>query len=85
MDKIANGDEVDPEKIRSEVIEASSGTKTGDLFRFATLLWSIPVSQGYTVGGFASRLRQLVCKQDQAATFSVIVFMTIPSSYLAPW
>ena len=31
------------------------------------------------------RLRQLVCKQDQAATFSVIVFMTIPSSYLAPW
>ena len=54
MDKIANGDEVDPEKIRSEVIEASSGTKTGDLFRFATLLWSIPVSQGYTAGGFAS-------------------------------
>ena len=36
-------------------------------------------------GMITGRLRQLVCKQDQAATFSVIVFMTIPSSYLAPW
>ena len=55
MDEIANGDEVDPEKIRPELIEARSGTRTGDLFRFATLLWSIPVSQGY-----GRRLRFLV-------------------------
>ena len=53
MDEIANGDEIDPEKIRPELIEARSGTRTGDLFRFATLLWSIPVSQGYG-RGFAS-------------------------------
>ena len=42
----------------------------------------------FSIEGFIEsieRLRQLVCKQDQAATFSVIVFMTIPSSYLAPW
>ena len=55
MDEIANGDEIDPEKIRPELIEARSGTRTGDLFRFATLLWSIPVSQGY-----GRRLRFLV-------------------------
>ncbi len=53
--EIANGDEVDPENIRPELIEARSGTRTGDLFRFATLLWSIPVSQGY-----GRRLRFLV-------------------------
>ena len=43
-------------------------------------------SDAHTMGHQRNgRLRQLVCKQDQAATFSVIVFMTIPSSYLAPW
>ena len=30
------------------------------------------------------RLRQIVCKQDQAATFSSVVSMTIPSLYSAP-
>ena len=55
LDEVANGDEVKPRDIRPELVEARSGTQTGDLFRFATLLWSIPVSQGY-----GRRLRYLV-------------------------
>ena len=47
LEEIANGDEVDPANIRPELVEARSGARTGDLFRFASLLWSIPVSQGY--------------------------------------
>ncbi len=55
LEEVANGDEVDPGNIRPELIEVRSGAQTGDLFRFATLLWSIPVSQGY-----GRRLRYLV-------------------------
>ena len=55
MEEIANGDEVDPANIRPELVEARSDARTGDLFRFASLLWSIPVSQGY-----GRRLRYLV-------------------------
>ena len=52
---IANGDEVSPRAIRPELVEAKSGTRDGDLFRFATLIWSVPASQGY-----GRRLRYLV-------------------------
>ena len=55
LEEIANGDEVDPGNIRPELVEARSDARTGDLFRFASLLWSIPVSQGY-----GRRLRYLV-------------------------
>ena len=55
LECVANGDEVNPDKIRPELVEAKSGTRYGDLFRFATLMWSIPVSQGY-----GRRLRYLV-------------------------
>ena len=55
LEEIANGDEVDPSNISPELVEVRSGTRTGDLFRFASLLWSIPVSQGY-----GRRLRYLV-------------------------
>lgn len=55
LEEIANGDEVEPGNIQPELIEVRSGSLTGDLFRFATLLWSIPVSQGY-----GRRLRYLV-------------------------
>ena len=59
LGEVANGDEVEPGNIRPELVEARAGTRTGDLFRFATLLWSVPVSQGY-----GRRLRYLV--KDQA-------------------
>ena len=55
LEQVANGNEVDPENIQPELVEARSGARTGNLFRFATLLWSIPVSQGY-----GRRLRYLV-------------------------
>ena len=59
LDEIANGDEVEPEKVHPELVEVHSDRRTGDLFRFASLLWSIPVSQGY-----GRRQRYLV--RDQA-------------------
>ena len=55
MEEIANGDEVEPEDIQPELVDVRAGRRTGDLFRFAALLWSIPVSQGY-----GRRLRFLV-------------------------
>ena len=55
LEEIANGDEVNPANVRPELVEARSDARTGDLFRFASLLWSIPVSQGY-----GRRLRYLV-------------------------
>lgn len=66
VDEIANGDEVDPEDIRPELIEARAGSRTGDLFRFAALLWSIPVSQGY-----GRRLRFLVRDQSNGKLIGI--------------
>jgi hypothetical protein len=51
----ANGDEIDPAKIQLRLIRVESGTKNSDLFRFATMTWSVPVSVG-----FGRRLRYLV-------------------------
>ena len=53
--QIADGVEVDPAVIQPHLIQVKSGTPECDLFRFATLQWSIPVSQGY-----GRRLRFLV-------------------------
>ena len=51
----ANGEEINPELINPELIEVKSESKNSLLFRFACLLWSVPVSQG-----FGRRLRFLV-------------------------
>ena len=53
--QIADGVEVDPAAIQPHLVPVKSGTPESDLFRFATLQWSIPVSQGY-----GRRLRFLV-------------------------
>ena len=53
--EIADGIEIDPEAIQPYLVMVRSGTPESDLFRFATLQWSIPVSQGY-----GRRLRFLV-------------------------
>ena len=55
LGEIADGDEVDPRCVQPELVEAVSQRRTGDLFRFASLAWSIPVSQGY-----GRRMRYLV-------------------------
>lgn len=51
----ANPSEVDPESIIPELVEISPNSQESQLFRFASLLWSVPVSQG-----FGRRLRFLV-------------------------
>src|ERR1035437_4068875 len=51
----ASGEDVDPAKISPVLQLISSGTWEGDLFRLASLTWSVPVSNGY-----GRRLRFLV-------------------------
>lgn len=51
----ADGIDVVPARIDPELVLVHSGTEEADLFRIATLLWSVPVSQG-----FGRRLRFLV-------------------------
>ncbi|MDP3281451.1 MAG: DUF4338 domain-containing protein [Nitrosomonas sp.] len=43
----ARGDEIIPAFIRSRISLVRSGTLESDLFRFASLYWRIPVSEGY--------------------------------------
>lgn len=47
MRYFADGDEVNPASIDPELVPVISGKETGRLFRFACLLWTVPVSQGY--------------------------------------
>jgi len=55
VDHFALGKEIDPAKIRPVLQKVHSGTWESDLFRFASLTWSVPVSNG-----FGRRLRYLV-------------------------
>jgi len=66
LDKIADGDEVDPQAIQPELVEAIAQRPTGDLFRFASLAWSIPVSQGY-----GRRMRYLVRDQTNGKLIGI--------------
>lgn len=51
----ATGDEVDAEKVKPRLERVRSGTWQADLFKLASLTWSVPVSPG-----FGRRLRYLV-------------------------
>jgi hypothetical protein len=51
----ANGSEIDPVKIQLRLIRVRKATAESDLFRVASLTWSVPVSVGY-----GRRLRYLV-------------------------
>jgi hypothetical protein len=51
----ANGSEIDPAKIRLVLKRVRSRTAEADIFRLATLTWSVPVSVG-----FGRRMRYLV-------------------------
>jgi hypothetical protein len=55
MHNFAHGREINPEAIKPKLVEVISGTQESKLFRLATLLWSVPVSQG-----FGRRIRFLV-------------------------
>ena len=54
LNYFASAKDINPENFDLELIRVNSDTKEGLLFRFATLLWSIPVSQG-----FGRRMRYL--------------------------
>lgn len=51
----ADGQEIDPERIRFSLIKVDADTFEANLFRTASLTWSVPVSNGY-----GRRLRYLV-------------------------
>lgn len=51
----ASGEEVCPARVRPEIQRIFAGTWQADLFRLASLTWSVPVSNG-----FGRRLRYLV-------------------------
>ena len=51
----ADGSQIDPAKIKPVLVRVERGIFENELFRFATTLWSVPVSRG-----FGRRLRYLV-------------------------
>lgn len=55
LDHFADGQDVVPELIAPELVPVAAGTESGNLFRLASLLWSVPVSRG-----FGRRIRFLV-------------------------
>lgn len=63
----ASGKDVEPEKISPVLERVTAGTKFGDLFRLASLTWSVPVSNG-----FGRRLRYLVWDENNGKLMGVI-------------
>ncbi|MGZ6357184.1 MAG: Druantia anti-phage system protein DruA, partial [Ktedonobacteraceae bacterium] len=55
LQHFAEGQEIDPEAVDPYISLVTTCTEDADLFRLATLLWSVPVSRGY-----GRRLRFLV-------------------------
>lgn len=51
----ADGKEIDPRRVRLSLERVEAGTFESDLFRLASMTWSVPVSNGY-----GRRLRYLV-------------------------
>lgn len=63
----ASGHEVDPARISPVLERVSSGTLQGNLFRLASLTWSVPVSNG-----FGRRLRYLVWDENNGKLLGLI-------------
>lgn len=63
----ASGSDVDPRKISPVLERVSSHTWQGELFRLASLSWSVPVS-----AGFGRRLRYLVWDQSNGKLMGII-------------
>lgn len=67
LQRIANGSEVVPERIRPRLVEVQAGSEDELLFRYAGLHWSIPVSSGY-----GRRLRFLVVDEQNNKLIGII-------------
>lgn len=63
----ANGKEIDPLRISPVLERISAGTHEGDLFRLASLTWSVPVSNG-----FGRRLRYLIWDENTGKLMGLI-------------
>ena len=64
---IANGSELDPLAIHPSLVQIESGSLEEQLFRYATMHWTIPVSSGY-----GRRLRFLIMDQHNDKLIGVI-------------
>lgn len=67
LSHIASGDQVDPEKIRPQLIEVKPKSTEELLIRYAAAHWSIPVSSGY-----GRRLRFVVLDEQNGKLIGVI-------------
>lgn len=67
LGSFADGDEIDPRRIRLTLRRVRSDTREADLFRLATLTWSVPVS-----AGFGRRLRYLVWDEGHDCLAGII-------------
>ncbi len=63
----ASGEDIDPAHISPILQRISSGTWEGDLFRLASLTWSVPVSNG-----FGRRIRYLVWDEHNGKLIGII-------------
>ncbi len=63
----ANGDDIDISSISPKLVNVQDNRRNQDLFRYATYLWSIPVSQGY-----GRRMRYLVMDSSNNKLIGII-------------
>jgi len=67
LEHFASGREIDVTKISPVLERVSAGTWQGDLFRLASLTWSVPVSNG-----FGRRLRYLIWDESNGKLMGLI-------------
>jgi len=67
IEHFASGEDINPARISPVLQQVSSGTWEGDLFRLASLTWSVPVSNG-----FGRRLRYVVWDEHNGKLIGII-------------
>ena len=67
LSHFASGRDIDPARISPVLQQISGGTWESDLFRFASLTWSVPVS-----AGFGRRMRYLVWDRYNGKLIGII-------------
>jgi len=67
LNYIANGNEVNPYAIRPVLIKVEPDTEHSRLFRYASLHWSIPISNGY-----GRRLRFLIFDESNGKLMGIL-------------
>jgi len=67
LDRFASGADVDPNRIKPVLQRISSHTWESDLFRIASLTWTVPVS-----AGFGRRIRYLVWDESNGKLIGII-------------